>query len=66
MNFETWMNRVDNRLVSLVGVTSADLPDQCYYDYWEDGISPTAAATDFVNLMFEEMGFDAYLIVDYS
>lgn len=41
--FEVWMKRVDETLSRLYGITSEDLPDQCYQDWYDDGISPTAA-----------------------
>ena len=45
MNFETWMIAVDTALANLCGgLSSSDLPDCCYADWFEDGMSPKAAA----------------------
>jgi hypothetical protein len=43
-NFAAWMAAVDNVLVRLYGLTSADLPDYLYHDDFEDQISPRGAA----------------------
>ena len=47
MSFEEWMKMVDTVLANrdLYGLTSADLPDCCYRDWFDDGISPKSAAT---------------------
>lgn len=42
--FESWMARVDAVLAGRVGVSSADLPDCCYRDWYEDGWTVTQAA----------------------
>ena len=43
--FEHWMKSVD-KIISdkLMGMTSADLPDMCYRDYYDDGMSPRQVA----------------------
>jgi hypothetical protein len=51
--FDTWMKRVDSALVRKCGLTSDDLSDCCYYDWYEDGVSPINAA----NMVLETNGF---------
>ena len=53
MEFGEWMREVDDILLARVGVTSADLPDQCYRDLYDEGISPGEAAR-------EALSVDAY------
>ena len=49
MEFDDWMSAVDNYLSeSLCGLTSDDLPDACYYDMWEDGMTPKEAANSVI------------------
>jgi hypothetical protein len=44
-SFEVWMTKVDNEIASrCMGMTSADLPDVCYRDWYDDGVSPKSAA----------------------
>jgi hypothetical protein len=42
--FEAWLKRVDAALEKRVGLSSRDLADCSYYDWFEDGISPSQAA----------------------
>ena len=42
--FDRWMERVDAYLESKLGLNSADLPDCCYRDWFDDGIGPVLAA----------------------
>lgn len=44
IEFENWMKLVDNYIVQVIGLTSADLPDCCYRDWYDDGVSPKSAA----------------------
>ena len=45
VSFEAWMQKVDAAIASkLMGMTSGDLADMCYYDYWKSGKSPAAMA----------------------
>jgi hypothetical protein len=43
--FEQWMKEVDNILARTVGLTSLDLPDCCYRDWYDDGMTPKSAAS---------------------
>ena len=43
--FEDWMKAVNNNISAILfGVTSDDLPDVCYYDWYEANCSPLNAA----------------------
>jgi len=42
--FDQWMAAMDAILIRKFGLTSADLPDICYRDMYDDGESPAAAA----------------------
>ena len=44
--FEQWMAKVDAILVKKCGLDSRDLPDWMYFDAFEDGFSPAAAARE--------------------
>lgn len=43
-SFETWMKAVDSACIKRSGVSIHDLPDVCYRDWYEDGMSPALAA----------------------
>ena len=43
--FEAWLTAVDCEIASRVmGMTSSDLPDCCYAQWFEDGVSVKSAA----------------------
>ena len=45
LSFEQWMARVDAIISDACGgFTSADLPDCCYRDWFNDRVSPKSAA----------------------
>jgi hypothetical protein len=54
--FEDWKERVDATIVRLVGLGSDDLPDCNYWDMWERGVSPVAAALVAIANARREMG----------
>lgn len=43
-HFAVWMREVDAALVIICGLVTADLPDCTYRDWYDDGVSPKAAA----------------------
>lgn len=46
--FETWMATVDRILArQCSGFDSQDLPDYCWKDLWEEGLTATEAVEDF-------------------
>lgn len=36
-SFDSWMAAVDRHLIRMIGVSSAHLPDEAYWDTWDDG-----------------------------
>jgi hypothetical protein len=42
--FKDWMGRVDEYLWEWVGLTSEDLIDQLWRDWFEEGLTPRQAA----------------------
>jgi hypothetical protein len=42
--FDAWLRRVDNALMRLCGIGTADLVDCCYADWYDEGLSPSEAA----------------------
>ena len=43
-SYEAWFRKVDQAIQRLAGVSALDLSDQPYWDWWEEGMTPTAAA----------------------
>ena len=52
--FAEWMARIDKILESRFGLTSRDLPDQCYRDEYEAGTSPLEA----IRIALDAEGWD--------
>lgn len=42
--FPEWMKAVDEIIERRLGLSSADLPDCCYRDWYDEGVSPLTAA----------------------
>ena len=42
--FAAWFAKVDAAVVALCGMSVNDLPDCCFRDWFEDGVSPSSAA----------------------
>lgn len=53
MTFQEWLAEVDLEIAALCGLSHADLADQCWHDWYDDGMSPQVAA----ELCLEEEGF---------
>lgn len=51
------MQQVDRILASRIGLQSADLEDQPYYDAFESGTSPAEMVADVLDFVREEYGF---------
>jgi len=43
--FEAWMILVNDAIWAKAGCFADDLPDVCYRDWYDDGMSPKAAAS---------------------
>ena len=46
--FEEWIKEVDRELVRRCGLSHKDLPDCCYHDWYDDGATPSQAASDAI------------------
>jgi hypothetical protein len=44
LDFETWMERVDEVVNRIAGCSYQDLPDCPYRDWYDDGMKPEVAA----------------------
>ena len=61
--FEAWMKEVDRVLVQRIGFTHEDCRDRCWYDMYDDELSPEEAVScefgdnldDVEGMMFEEL-----------
>ena len=56
--FNAWMAQVDSMVTRICGLGVHDLPDQCFADWFQDGISPREAA----ERALEDSGFPMDLI----
>lgn len=54
MTFEQWMTEVDRHLVGELGLDSNSLPDQLYYDMYEDEIPAVEAAEQVIENLQED------------
>ena len=50
-NFNVWFDAV-SKLVRKSGFDVRDLPDQPYFDWFDDGLSPSRAAKRVLKAMF--------------
>lgn len=44
MSFNQWMSKVNRHVTNTAGLGVADLSDQPFYDWWEEGVTPSEAA----------------------
>lgn len=56
LSFEEWKNRVDQKVSTVCGLITEDLPDQDWRGLYESGDSPAMAA----KYAFEQMAEDGY------
>lgn len=54
VEFKSWMERVETECIKNFGLTIDDLPDQPYYDWFEDDLDPS----DVVEEIAEREGLD--------
>jgi hypothetical protein len=52
--YEAWFRQADQAIQDKFGVSADDLPDQCWSDWFDDGVSPEQAA----ELVSEEIDLD--------
>ncbi len=43
-DFEHWLAKVDAAVEARTGMSLSDLPDCCFRDWYDDGVTPSAAA----------------------
>ena len=43
-NFRIWLAKVDAVIGRICGLSHSDLADQCWRDWFEDGVTPAQAA----------------------
>jgi len=55
--FQEWMREVDRILIKRTMLSSMDLPDVSYHDWYDSGCTPTQAAGRAIRYAKEEMGF---------
>ena len=53
MTFPQWMQKVDAEIEKICGLSSMDLADQPFHDWFDDGMDPAEAA----ELTLEDEGF---------
>lgn len=56
MDFEQWKKEVNKIVGNRLGVGCDDMPDVTYYDWFEDGMSPSDAADEAIDIWQEDMG----------
>lgn len=54
--FEAWFDAVNAEFEARCGLTAEDMPDQCWWDWWEAGYTPAEA---FEETMQNE-GYDSF------
>lgn len=56
LTFEQWLREVDRAVVAKVGLSYQDLPDCCYRDWYDQGVSPKGAASRAIRSAKADMG----------
>jgi hypothetical protein len=51
--FKVWMAAVDREVLAVSGLTTTDLADQPFADWFQDGVEPAEAA----EMLLEDEGF---------
>lgn len=54
-DFDVWMEQVDQALLSQAGLSSDELPDKAYRDYFDSGMSPREVAQSVLEEEFDDM-----------
>ena len=60
MTFEIWMQQVDTHFIKNTDMGCDDWADNCYYDMWEEGMSPYDAMVDTIEREYGEEGLEAF------
>lgn len=56
MKFDAWKKEMDREIAKRIGLTSDDLPDQCYADWYTSGMTALAAAKKAIKNAKADMG----------
>ncbi len=48
--FQDWLAEVDTEIGKICGLSHNDLPDQCWYDWFDSGMEPEKAARECLEL----------------
>jgi hypothetical protein len=48
LTFTDWMGEIDHNLVSMIGQTVSDLPDEPFTDFYEEGMTPLQVAETMI------------------
>ena len=57
-DFDIWMNQIDKMIADkLLGLTTSDLPDMAYMDWFEDGYTPKEAVKEIFEELHDEIPF---------
>ena len=54
--FDAWKAKVNHFCVRKCGMTTDDLPDCCYRDWYEDGVTASSAAARAVRAVRDDLG----------
>jgi hypothetical protein len=54
-DFDSWMAEVDRLVEAAIGLSTADLSDRAYRDYFDDGLSPREVYREIMDDMEETM-----------
>ena len=57
MTFDDWMKAVDDACYDRAGCSVYDLPDVCFRDWYDDGVSPKSAAGRAIRSARDEMAY---------
>ncbi len=60
MTFEAWMHEVDRAFIKTTGLGRDDWPDQCYWDWWDDGLEPEEAVRETIGGEYGKFGLQAF------
>jgi hypothetical protein len=54
ITFDQWMREVNHSIALRTGMTSDDLPDCCYRDWYDDGLEAKRAASQAIKAAKDE------------
>ena len=60
MTFESWMDRVNSKMIVTTGFDCDSWPDQNYYDMWEAGDTPGEAVYAAIENEYGHEGLVAF------